>query len=60
MPTTAFNNQVCNAPISISDVGVAPCACSIIEIKIDLSRHTAQTYNVRRSLQGAKERRNYE
>ncbi len=27
---TAANNRVCVASISISDVGVAPCACSII------------------------------
>jgi hypothetical protein len=43
MPVAAVNNQVRDAPISRADVGVAPCACSIIEIKIDLSRHTAQS-----------------
>ena len=48
---TSHNNRVCDAPISVFAVGVAPCACSIIKIKIDLSRHTAQTHNVSRSLQ---------
>jgi hypothetical protein len=46
LPTPAFNNRVCDVPIFVSDVGVAPCACSIIKIKIDLSRHAAQTHNV--------------
>jgi len=44
MPETSFNNRGCDAPISISDVEVAPCACFIIEIAIDISRHMAQTY----------------
>ncbi len=43
MPATPTNNRICDAPISISDVGVAPCACSFIELKIDLSRHMEQT-----------------
>jgi ABC-type uncharacterized transport system substrate-binding protein len=40
------NNRVCDAPISASYIGVAPCACFFIEIKIDLSRHMAQTHKV--------------
>jgi hypothetical protein len=59
----AANNRVCGAPISISVVGVAPCACSIITIKNDLSRHTAQTRNVicksvRRNMKDLKEAQN--
>jgi len=55
VPASAFNNRVCDALIARFDVGVAPCACFIIEIKTDLSRLTAQTHNVSRSLQ-ARER----
>lgn len=44
-PQRAHNNRVCDIPISRCDVGVAPGACFIIEIKIDFSRHTAQTHN---------------
>jgi hypothetical protein len=42
IPAPTFNNRVCDAPISRCDVGGAPCACFIIEIKIDLSSRTAQ------------------
>jgi hypothetical protein len=36
LPTSA-NNRVCDAQISLCDVGVAPCSCSIIEIRVSES-----------------------
>ena len=47
MPALAFNNWVCDAQICGFDVEVAlHVPSAIIEIKIDLSRHTAQAHNV--------------
>jgi len=50
LPATAFNNRVCDAEVLELTKVAAPCACLIIEIKIDRSRHTAQTHNVKCSL----------
>jgi len=40
--STMPNNRVYDASIYGCNVGVAPCACSIIEIKIDPIRYTAK------------------
>ena len=41
---TSADNRVCATPIFISDVGVVPNACFIVEIRIDHSRQTDQPH----------------
>jgi hypothetical protein len=47
MPETSFNNRVCDAQYLDSTLGSLHMPVLLLRLRlIDLSRHTAQTYNV--------------